>query len=448
MSDNLQPEQKDFMIEKIKERPVNKKKLLRQTIITAAMALLFGLIACFTFLVLRPVISDWLYPEEDPQIILFPEADEEMSPEEMLSDTMQDIHNQQQAVNDKLSADLTLDYEQIQQVLDLVELDINNYRELYEAKQEYVNRLNRSLVTVKGINSDVDWLNNLLESSEDTCGVVIANTGKELLILTEYKPIADAEILMVAFYNELQMQAYIKQWDEITGLAVISVDIRELSPQYLDEFVTVSLGSSNTRKMAGMPVIALGKPMGSIGSVGYGIITSESQWATVDNRYKILQTDIYGSKNAEGFLFNLQGQLLGVITRDRSDGELKEMIRAYGMSDLRRIIEKMSNAQPVAYFGVTGMDVSEEANVIQKVPFGAFVTEVAMDSPAMKAGIQKGDVIVQIGEQPILSFTEYITNLNIREPGSLTDVKVMRKVQDEYKEMTLTITLGGQKDEE
>ena len=66
--ENKQKEQNDvsekkFMIEKIKERPVNKKKLLRRTLITASMAVIFGLVACFTFLVLEPVISNWLYPE-------------------------------------------------------------------------------------------------------------------------------------------------------------------------------------------------------------------------------------------------------------------------------------------------------------------------------------------------------------------------------------------------
>ena len=441
MPDNLQTEQKDFMIEKIKERPVNKKKLLRQTIITAAMALLFGLIACFSFLVLRPVISDWLYPEEDPQIILFPEVDEEMSPEEMLSDTIQDLQKNQN-LGEQDVAHMPLSQEQIQKLLSFVELDINNYRELYEAKQEYVERLNKSLVTVKCINSDVDWLDNVMESSQQTCGVIIANTGKELLILTDYESIRDTQLLMVAFYNDLQMQADIGQWDEVTGLAVLSVDTQGLTQQYQEEFVIVSLGSSNTRKTVGMPVIALGSPMGSCGSVGYGIITNETQWSTVDNRYKILQTDIYGSREARGFLFNLQGQLLGVITMDRSEGELEEMIRAYGMSDLRRIVEKMSNAQPVAYLGITGMDVSEEANLMQEVPFGAFVTEVAMDSPAMKAGIQQGDIIVQIKDQPILNYSEYITNLNIAMPEEIINIKVVWKVQDEYKEMTLTITLG------
>ena len=74
-----QNKQSDFMIEKIKERPVNKKKLLRKTITTVAMAVIFGLIACVTFLTLEPVISNILYPEEKPDPVIFPEEQEEMT---------------------------------------------------------------------------------------------------------------------------------------------------------------------------------------------------------------------------------------------------------------------------------------------------------------------------------------------------------------------------------
>ena len=51
--------------------------------ITASMALIFGLIACFTFLVLEPVFSNWLYPEEEPEIIELPDVTDEMLPEDM-----------------------------------------------------------------------------------------------------------------------------------------------------------------------------------------------------------------------------------------------------------------------------------------------------------------------------------------------------------------------------
>ena len=78
-----------FIKEKVKERPINKRKLLKRTMITASMAVIFGLIACFTFLVLVPVFSNWLYPEEEPEPVQLQEEseNEEMLPEDMVLET-------------------------------------------------------------------------------------------------------------------------------------------------------------------------------------------------------------------------------------------------------------------------------------------------------------------------------------------------------------------------
>ncbi len=448
------PEEKDFMIEKIKERPVNKKKLMRRTLITAAMAVIFGLIACFTFLVLEPIISKWLYPEEPPQIVLFPEDQEEMSPEEMLSDTMQSMQELQSGQNNHNSSNpsepkpptqsgnVTLQQEQIQKILDKVVLDQDNYRELYTALSGYVEELNQSMVTVTGISSDVDWLNNVMESSNQASGVIVANNGKELLMLADYEPIMNAEMLMVAFHNGLQVEAYIKQQDKITELCIVAVELEGLSEEYLEDLEIVTLGTSNTRNLPGMPVIVLGNPMGISSSLGYGMITGETQRLAADSRYKVLQTDIYGSQNPGGFLFNLSGQLIGVITDYKPASDMKNMIAAYGISDLRKLIEKMSNQTPVPYLGITGMDVTNQINTQLKVPFGTYVKEVTKDSPAMLAGIQRGDVIVKIGKQSVQNFSGYITVLMQMEAGQTADITLMRLVQEEYKEMTLSITLG------
>ena len=75
-----------YIQEKIKERPVNKKKLIRRTIITVVLAVVFGIVACVTFAFLEPVIGEMLYPKEEPQIITFPEEEQEVKPEDMVVD--------------------------------------------------------------------------------------------------------------------------------------------------------------------------------------------------------------------------------------------------------------------------------------------------------------------------------------------------------------------------
>ena len=76
----------EFIKEKVKERPLNRRKLFKKTLLTASMAAIFGLIACVTFLVLEPVFSNLLYPEEEPQQVELKEEniEDEMRPEDMI----------------------------------------------------------------------------------------------------------------------------------------------------------------------------------------------------------------------------------------------------------------------------------------------------------------------------------------------------------------------------
>ncbi len=445
MPESPQNNKSDFiMIEKLKERPVNKKKLLRRTVITAAMAVIFGLIACFTFLVLEPVISNLLYPEEEPQIVVFPEDQEEMSPEEMLADTMQQ-ENQNIQNNQPIEQpeSVQLEKEQIQQILSGVTLDLEHYKQLYHSIVDYVNELNQTIVTVTGVSSNLDWFNNVEESENQTSGVIIANNGKELLILVDYVPLQNAETLSLTFHNGLKAEAVLKGKDTTTNLAVLAVELEVIDSKYMNNGIKIaSLGSSNAKNMIGMPTIALGSPMGVSDSLGYGIITSISSPLTgPDTNYKFILTDIIGSQNAGGVLFNLQGQVIGIITNSKTDSDMKNMITAYGITELKKRVEKMSNGEKVAYLGISGVAVTKEANEEIGVPYGAFVKEVAMDSPAMRAGIQQGDVIVQMNDKIILSYNEYIRALMQMKVGNTVELTVMRLAQQEYKEMKVQVTL-------
>lgn len=451
MPESPQNNQSDFiMIEKIKERPVNKKKLLRRTIITASMAVIFGLIACFTFLILEPVISNFLYPEEEPQVVVFPEDQEEMSPEEMLADSMQqELQNQQnsQPIVVTPPENTGLEMEQLQELLESITLDLDNYRQLYTALSGYVYELKQSMVTVTGVTSNLDWLNNLEESKNQASGVIIANNGKELLILADYTPLQSAESLSLLFHNGLQVEAVVKEKDPTTNLAVLAVDLALIKPGYLENGIRIAtLGSSNVQNIMGMPTVALGRPMGTNDSLGYGVITSVSSPVSgVDTNYKLLQTDITGSRNAGGVLFNLNGQVVGIITNTEGSSDMKNMVTAYGITELKKRIEKMSNGEKAAYLGISGADVTKEANEELGVPYGAYVKEVAMDSPAMRAGIQQGDVLVQIDDRVVLSYNEYIRTLMEKKENDVVELTIMRLSQEEYKEMKIQVTLEVQK---
>lgn len=436
MTNFEQNDDKAFIIEKIKERPVNKKKLMQRTLLTAAMAVMFGLIACLTFLLLEPIITKVLYPEEQPQIVVFPEDQDEVTPEEMLSESKQESSEAAESTQESLHADVTT--EMIENMLSK-----EGYLQIYGALSDYVEELGRSMVTVTGIHSDVDWFNEVQTSRYQSSGVVIANNGLELLILTNYEPLAEADSISLSFYSGRQQEAILKSFDEISGLAIVAVELSAFAqePEVLEEEIVIArLGSSNLKSFVGTPVVALGNPIGLSDSIGYGMITAQNtQQSTVDRNYSFWSTDIQGNENSDGILFNLQGQVIGVITDDVEGSAYKNMVTAYGITELKKTIEKLSNTEDIAYLGIHAMDVSTEAHEEMQVPYGAYVKRVELDSPAMTGGMQIGDIITDINGKTIMTRHNYASTLLELKPGESADITIMRQSQNGYKEIKLSV---------
>ena len=427
----------DFLKETIKQRPLNKRKLVRRTLITAAMAVIFGMVACFTFLLLEPVISNRLYPEEEPEAIVFEEETEEneILPEDMIADEsqMQPEETEPPALED----------EQIAQVLSEMQLGTNDYLTLFNEMNKVAKEVQKSIVTVVGVTSDVTWLDNEYENEGVVSGVVVADNGKELLILANIRSIKDAEILKVAFSDGSEYEAEKKKKDNNTGFAIISIQKSIVKESTVAIAKPVALGSSAGSSLVGIPVIAIGRPVGTEGSLCYGNITSTGNSITLpDSNYKYLTTDIYGSTSASGIIINLKGQIVGIIDTSYNASDMKNMISAVGITELKKVVESLSNNKDIAYFGVYGVDVTKEANEEMGVPFGAYILEIDMDAPAMNAGIQSGDIIVRIGEKEITNYAALVETLLTFKPEETVTVGLMRQGPEGYIEMEVEAVLS------
>lgn len=427
----------DFLKETIKQRPLNKRKLVRRTLITAAMAVIFGMVACFTFLLLEPVISNRLYPEEEPEAIVFEEETEEneILPEDMIADEsqMQPEETEPPALED----------EQIAQVLSEMQLGTNDYLTLFNEMNKVAKEVQKTIVTVVGVTSDVTWLDNEYENEGVVSGVVVADNGKELLILANIRSIKDAEILKVAFSDGSEYEAEMKKKDNNTGFAIISIQKSIVKESTVAIAKPVALGSSAGSSLVGIPVIAIGRPVGTEGSLCYGNITSTGNSITLpDSNYKYLTTDIYGSTSASGIIINLKGQIVGIIDTSYNASDMKNMISAVGITELKKVVESLSNNKDIAYFGVYGVDVTKEANEEMGVPFGAYILEIDMDAPAMNAGIQSGDIIVRIGEKEITNYAALVETLLTFKPEETVTVGLMRQGPEGYIEMEVEAVLS------
>lgn len=436
MEERKNQDHSDFMKETIKQRPLNRRKLVRRTLLTAAMAVIFGMVACFTFLLLEPVISNKLYPEEEPEIIEFVEEsrEDEILPEDMIVDDsqMQPEPTQPPALED----------EQIAQVLSEMKLGVEDYLSLFAGIREVAREVRKSIVTVVGVTPDVGWLDNEYENEGAVSGIVVADNGIELLILADVSSIEDAQSLEVAFQDGEVYQATLMKKDNNTGLAVISIAKTKIKSTTLEMAVAANLGTSGS-PLVGIPVIALGRPMGTEGSLCYGNITSAGNVIRLpDSNYKLMTTDIYGSSSASGVLINLRGQVVGIIDMSKNSPDLSNLISAVGISDLKKLVESLSNDKDIAYFGVYGADVTESANEELGVPLGAYITEIDMDSPAMNAGIQSGDVILKWNDMEIESYQDLVSTLLLEEPEKTVSITLMRQGPEGYTEMETTAVLG------
>lgn len=421
-------EEFSFMQEQIKDRPINKKKLLRRTIITASMAVVFGLVACFTFLVLEPVFSNWLYPEETKPIVI-PEDKEEILPEEMI----QSEEELKEESNDSNTPQI---------VTTKADLTIDDYNTMYNNLYKVAVEAEKSMVNVTGVTSDEDWFNNPYESKEQASGIIVGDNGKEVLILVDSTPLIEAQIIKVEFCNNTYADATLKKQDVSTNLSVISVEHAQLQEGTLEKIKIADMGNSNASDVEGSPIIALGSPIGYTESVVYGMATSNSHLISMpDVNYKLMTTDIYGSQNATGVLVNLKGKVIGIISSKIGYSDNKNLISAYAISELKSLIEKLSNGKATPYLGLYCTDIEEQTKTELGIPKGIYVTEVALDSPAMTAGIQSGDIVVGMDTSELTTCNEYKAALNSYVSGDVVNVKVMRQGIEDYAEMSFDVTL-------
>lgn len=418
----------EFITEKVKERPINKKKLMRRTAITVSMAVIFGLIACFTFSLLEPVISNWLHPQDKIEKIEIPVVSEEILPEDMI------VYEE---------TTLGPSQEVIDTIKDELELEIKDYQKLYQDIHNLVLNIQSAEVTVTGVSQELDLFNVVYESMDKSIGYIFAQNSTELMIMVESKNVLDIENLEVTFIDGSKVPVQVRGNDANTGLAVLVAEKSLISESTLGVIGFLNLGSSSLSTVIASPVIAMGSPLGNR-SVVYGMITSSDRVINMpDCNYKLLTTDIYGSESAGGILVDFNGKVVGVINQNYNDEGTANLISALGISEIKSALQRMSNGVENNYVGILGTDIPAKITATREIPTGVFVTGIAMDSPAMQGGIQSGDIIVSMDRKKITSFADYIKILSEWIPGETKEVILMRQSQNVYKTAKVEIVVGS-----
>ena len=425
------------MQEQIKKRPINKRKLIKRTITTGALAIMFGVIASLVFILLEPTLTKLVSPKEEKPTISLPDT---TLPEEVNEVLPEDMIQDQQELDEKdKPAEPTLP---IMSSIQKTDLEIEDYQKLYGKLSSLAEETKQGMVTVTGSSSDVDWFSNVYEKKSSVSGIMVADNGTDVFIVTNYSYLSTAEEIDVTFPTGEVIQATPVAHDKATNIMILSIPVSYVPKDENGEITYATLGNSNVGNHLGDVVLAIGDPMGYSDSLGYGIITSlGTPINTTDHNYKLITTDIYGSKNAEGYLINTKGQVIGIINQKYNNNDLGNQISAIGISELKHLIEDLSNGVERTSLGITMVEITPQA-IENGIPEGAFVRKVEIDSPAMEVGIAAGDIIVGLDGSKMGSAAEVEESLRKYKPDDEVPLTLLRSAGDEYKEINVTVKLG------
>ena len=411
---NSEEEEYSFLQEIIKDEAGDQAKWKHDVLRRIQLGLIFGLVACFTFFACKPWVEKRF--EENPTEVTIPQ------------DEQQEENQTQQ------------EEEQVQEQKPV--LTTETYQEMLNNLKQVSGEVRKSVVEIRGAVTEEEFSKDQEDKEKSISGMIVADNGQELLILAGELPVKDAKIIRVTFSGHSQCDAILKSRDAGLGLCVYAVQRKNIADDVWAQIETATLGGSKVVS-EGDTVIAVGKLYGCDTIAGYGVIESgENYLDKADGQYQTIYTDVAGDISGSGVLVNIRGEVIGIINTSVRPDDQTNKISGYGISDIKDVIELLSNGKNVPYLGVSGVEVSSEMQG-QGIPQGVYVKEVDAGSPAMAAGIQSGDIITNIADTDIINLLGYHNTLMKQNVGDKILVRGKRQgTGGEYVDIDFGVTVG------
>ncbi len=268
-------------------------------------------------------------------------------------------------------------------------------------------------------------------------GFIVREDG---LVLTNAHVIDGADEVIVKLIDKREFKAKVLGADKATDVAVLRIDGKNLP--------TVKIGSSANARV-GEWVLAIGSPFGFENSATAGIISAKSRSLPDDSYVPFIQTDVaVNPGNSGGPLFNMAGEVVGINSQIYSrTGGYQGLSFAIPIDVAMGVQEQIIKHGKVqrGRLGITIQEVNQslaDSFGLSK-PGGALVSGVENGSPAAKAGVEPGDVILSLNGKEVVSSNELPPLVAAIRPGDTARLQVWRnKVIRE-----IEVKVGGQKEE-
>ena len=295
------------------------------------------------------------------------------------------------------------------------------------------------ITTEEVVYSSWSWYGPSQVQSGAGSGIILSEDG---YILTCAHVIEGASNITVTI-GDTDYTATVIGSDSTSDVAVVKIDATGLTP--------VTLGDSNTLAV-GEEVIAVGNPLGELGgTVTNGIISALNRSISIEGSgstvtMSLIQTNASVSPgNSGGGLFNMAGELVGMVNAKSADSEAEGLGFAIPINDAIAVVEDLMENGYVTgrpYLGITYIAVTDSSTAQQLgVPaYGIYVVEVVEGGPADRAGLEPGDRIVSVDNTEIVAQDDLGTLIQSHQAGDVISITLARDGQM----MTFEVTLGEQ----
>ena len=396
----------EFIREKTKKKPINKKKLIKRIL------LVLGCVFLFVILLFAALQFD--RQNRGPQ------------------NTNQEGENVDGTESQDDEIELTPN----------ISLTISDYQSLQNALYEIGANVNTSIVSISVMSEENDWIEESYETDWQAAGFITAQDNDYIYVLTETRLIEDESNIKVVFIDGASAKATLLRTDERTGMAMLTVEKRLMQPETRRAISIAKFGDSDTIT-SGAVLIALGSPLGTNYAILSGNVTSvDNRVSMKDKNYALLTTDMITSRNGSGVLVDINGEIVGIIAQSFAGAEEVGALTAVSVNDVKSMVSAMINGKDRAYIGLYVSTVTDVISKEHNIPEGVFVKEVVTESPAMRAGLQSGDVIVKVNDTVILTDAEFSKKIENLIPGTRCEIQVKRQSGDAYYDVTCEVEIG------
>jgi serine protease Do len=262
-------------------------------------------------------------------------------------------------------------------------------------------------------------------------GMIINKDG---YILTNAHVVQGAQNLKIMLSNGKKANGRVVNSDATYDVAVVKITDQIEIP------AVVELGDSSSLQV-GESVVAIGNPLGTnfFGSVTTGVVSALNRKIENDQTSYIQTDAAINSGNSGGPLINSRGQVIGINTAKIKDDGVEGLGFAIPIDAVKNKIPDLS--KPVLLIGIQGTEVGKELAQQYDLAIGIYVNDIQQFSPAERAGIKRGDVIVKFDGEKVTTFAELNNLKNKHKVGDTIAVTVNRDGTEE----TLSLKLTEQK---